>query len=102
MLRALCRHPHRVVTGLYLVAPDGRERGLCSVSTVRMKRLSPRNIERLAAEPGALQRAGAYALRPADPNVASLEGSASGVMGLPVEQLRQVLLDLYPDCGRTG
>jgi len=96
MLHMLCRAPHEVVTGLCLVAPDGRERTITVSTRIRMRRLSDAQIERLVDLPGALQAAGAYCLQEDDPNVESLAGSESNVMGLPLEALRRVLGELYP------
>jgi len=96
MLRMLCRAAHEVLTGLCLLTPDGRERTLTVSTSVRMHSLSDVEIERLVDLPGALQAAGAYCLQKADPNVESLDGSASNVMGLPLEALRCVLVELCP------
>jgi len=97
ILGLLVRGPHDVVTGLCLVAPDGREVCACVGSRVRMKRLSRERIEAMADAPGALEAAGAYRLEPDDPNVDCLEGSVTGVMGLPLGVLRELLADLYPE-----
>jgi len=96
ILRKLTRRPHEVLTGLCLVAPDGRQVTACVRATVRMRRMTVRELEDLADTPGAMQHAGAYALQEDDPNVVSLEGSASAVMGLPLVELESILRDLCP------
>jgi len=101
ILARLTTFPHRVVTGLCVLAPDGRRRCVSSVSEVRMERLSPARIEEQLQDPEVLNRAGAYDLREPDPNVASLKGSPSSVMGLPLEELQAILLSLYP-CSRQS
>jgi nucleoside triphosphate pyrophosphatase len=95
MLRMLCRAAHEVLTGLCLLTPDGRERTLTVSTRIRMRRLSGAEIERLIDSPGALQAAGAYCLQEDDPNVKSIVGSASNVMGLPLEALRVALREWY-------
>jgi len=96
ILRKLTRHPHRVLTGVCVRAPDGRERAACVTTEVRMRRLSEEQLQRLADGEGALERAGAYALQPHDPNVSRLEGSETAVMGLPLEELEAMIRQIYP------
>jgi septum formation protein len=98
ILTKLTRGDHRVVTGLCLCAPDGRELSDAVSTRVVMKALPRSRIEELAHLPGALQAAGAYRLQPDDTNVDHLEGSETNVMGLPLTRLRQMLRDLYPAC----
>lgn len=96
ILQRLTSTPHTVLSGLCVIAPDGR----CSVSAVatqvRMKPLTDAEIESYASEEAALACAGAYALEPDDPRVLSLDGSLTSVMGLPLEELRRVLDRFYP------
>ncbi len=96
MLRRLSRRPHEVFTGLCLLSPEGRCETACMSASVRMRPMSEAELRELAALPGALRRAGAYGLQPDDPNVLRLEGSATAVMGLPLERLERMLRDLYP------
>ncbi len=97
MLRKLTRHAHRVLTALCVVSPDGGERTACEGATVRMRELAPEKLQRLARRPGALRWAGAYALQPDDPNVLSIEGCETTVMGLPLDRLERMLLDLLSE-----
>jgi len=95
ILTELTSHPHRVLTGLCVIAPDGRRRSIVSVARVHMKRLTRDEIERYVDSEDVLGRAGAYGLKELDPNVRTLEGSRSAVMGLPTEELAAVLASLY-------
>jgi septum formation protein len=96
ILEVLTSSPHRVVTGLFVLAPDGRERSSCVETGLRMRRMSRQEIERYVDGPGALERAGVYALQEDDPNVKELKGSPSAVMGLPLEELSRILREFYP------
>lgn len=99
MLDKLTRTPHKVLTALFLIAPDGRERSRCVEASIRMRRMSRREIEDYLGASGGLGRAGAYALGPEDPHVERVEGSITAVMGLPVEELAEMIRSLYPESG---
>ena len=96
ILAKLASHPHRVITGLCVAAPDQRRRSGVSVARIRMKKLSRSEIENYVDREHPLERAGAYGLKEPDPNVLSLEGSVSAVMGLPLEELGSMLRSIYP------
>lgn len=96
ILTKLTSHAHCVITGLCVVAPDGTRRSVTSVARVRMRKLSQAEIEHYVDSECPMNRAGAYGLRELDPNVLSLEGSASAVMGLPLEELESMLRSIYP------
>lgn len=102
ILSKLTSHPHRVVTGLCVMAPDGRRRAAVSVARIRMRKFTQQEIERYVDREDALNRAGAYALKEFDPNVLSLDGSRTAVMGLPVEMLGDIIESLYPSLGRQA
>ncbi len=101
IMRKLTSSSHQVVTGVCVVAPDGRRRTFCEATAMRMRPMSAGEIERYVETPGALERAGVYALQPDDPNVLELRGSPTGVMGLPLGELAAVLNELYPDSVRA-
>jgi predicted house-cleaning NTP pyrophosphatase (Maf/HAM1 superfamily) len=61
-----------------------------------MRKLPPTEIEAYLDRENVLGRAGAYGLEELDPNVESLKGSPTAVMGLPLEDLRSILTSLYP------
>jgi septum formation protein len=102
MLRRLSSGPHCVLSGLCVVAPDGHEVARLARARVHMRPMSEAVVARYAARPDALERAGAYALEPDDPNVERIDGDVTAVMGLPLEALADVLADLYPDYARQG
>jgi len=95
MLRLLTSKPHSVLSGLCVVTPCGRRRLRVVCAQVRMRRFSDEEIDAYVKTDGALERAGVYALQRDDPNVLNLVGSASCVMGLPLEALQEVLHSLY-------
>lgn len=101
ILLKLTRFAHKVVTAVFIIAPDGRERALCVESLVRMRPMNRQEVEEYLSHTGALDKAGAYALGPEDPNVESIEGSVTAVMGLPLDELKRALQALYADCDRT-
>jgi len=96
MLRQLTTTPHRVVTGVCLVAPDGRERSFHVTTGLRMRPMSDAEVRRYARQRDVLNWAGAYALAADDPNVQEMHGSDTNVMGLPLERLEAELKALYP------
>jgi nucleoside triphosphate pyrophosphatase len=96
IMRALTASSHRVVTGFCVMAPDGRACTLCSVTHLRLRAMSDAEIECYVDTAGALDRAGVYALQPDDPNVLEMRGSATCVMGLPMDELEAVLREFYP------
>ncbi len=97
MLTALSSQPHRVITGLCVLAPDGRRRSVVGIAEIRMRKLSQQQIEAYVDDKEVLGRAGAYGLKELDPNIIDLKGSPTAVMGLPLEELSAILRDLYPE-----
>jgi septum formation protein len=98
ILTKLNRHQHEVLTALFLNTPDGRERSVCARAVVTMRRMSRRQVEDYVASRSVLDKAGAYAIVPDDPHVERIAGSVSTVMGLPLEELSEMLSALYPGC----
>jgi len=93
MLRALSGHEHQVLTAI-AVAFDRRLEMRLSLSTVGFKTLSDEEIRRyiLTGEPR--DKAGAYAIQGrAAGFIATLSGSYSGVMGLPLFETTQLLTE---------
>jgi len=91
MLRTLTSAPHRVVTAVCVASAEGRCLLRVVSAEVRMRNFSDEEIDAYLQDSEALKRAGAYALVPGDPNIVSLHGSESCVMGLPVEELGEML-----------
>jgi len=91
MLRALAGRTHTVLTGLCL-SQEGKELPALSRSLVTMAPLSAAEIDAYVATGEADDKAGAYAIQGrAASFIERLEGSYSGVMGLPLYDLHQLL-----------
>jgi septum formation protein len=91
MLAALSGRTHRVISGV-AVAAGVRRLSALSVSHVRFARLSPSTIDDYVASGEPFGKAGAYAIQSALAGwVSHLEGSYSGVMGLPLHETATLL-----------
>jgi septum formation protein len=91
MLRALSGRSHRVLTAVAISAGTVRHL-VVSVSRVRFAELSNRNIERYIATGEPKGKAGAYAVQGRMAAwIEHLEGSYTGVMGLPLRETTQLL-----------
>jgi septum formation protein len=90
MLQLLSGRTHEVVTGVALVS---QQHSVCvNVSKVTFKQLSRDEIERYWASKEPVDKAGGYAIQGyAAAFIAHLEGSYSGVMGLPLYETAQLL-----------
>ena len=94
MLRRLSGRSHEVLTGL-CVCHLGRMRQTVERSTVRFAALSEDEIAWYVASGEPRDKAGAYAIQGlASRFVASVEGSYSNIVGLPVSTLYGLLCDL--------
>ena len=90
MLEKLSGRVHRVLTGLALV--DDREATRLSVSSVGFRELDKADIEAYWATGEPADKAGAYAIQGRGAVfVNHLEGSYSGVMGLPLYEVTDLL-----------
>lgn len=91
-LELLSGRAHQVVTGVALIAPDGGMRIRVSVSRVRFKRLSAREIASYLDSGEWNEKAGGYAIQGrAGAFVRHLNGSWSGVVGLPLFETAALL-----------
>jgi septum formation protein len=91
MLRALSGRDHRVLTAV-AVAQGRRIRTALSVSVVRFDGLSPSWIAAYVATGEPMGKAGAYAIQGrASARIASIRGSYSGIMGLPLRETAQLI-----------
>jgi septum formation protein len=91
-LTLLSGRAHRVLTAVALVAPDGRRAARLSESRLIFKRLGARDITALLVGEEWRDKAGAYAIQGrAGAVVASLSGSYSGVVGLPLHETASLL-----------
>ncbi len=90
MLRSLSGTEHRVLTGVALV--DDRESTRLSVNRVQFRELSDYELERYWESGEPKGKAGAYAIQGLGGVFAEhLEGSYSGVMGLPLFETTDLL-----------
>ncbi len=91
MLRRLSGRTHTVLSALWLVG-DGREVAALCTSRVTFAALTPAEIHDYVAGGECLGKAGAYAIQgQAAAFISHLEGSYSGVMGLPLYETAQLL-----------
>lgn len=91
MLAALSGRTHRVISGVAVAAGD-RTYSALNVSQVRFARLSRDTIADYVASGEPFGKAGAYAIQSALAGwVTHLEGSYSGVMGLPLYETAMLL-----------
>ena len=93
MLQSLSGQAHRVLTAVAV----GRGRAIrlaLSVSVVRFDELTPAWIRAYVASGEPMGKAGAYAIQGrAATRIASIRGSYSGIMGLPVRETAQLIED---------
>ena len=91
MLRRLSGRSHTVLTALHLNADSGEYQAV-SESRVTFASLTDAELEQYLASGEADDKAGAYAIQGrAAGFIVRLEGSYSGVMGLPLYELRETL-----------
>jgi septum formation protein len=94
MLTSLAGRWHDVLTGVVLVDNGGEIGRRLSVTRVRLADLTDEEIERYVAGPEPYDKAGGYGIQAtAGWFVAEIQGSYSNVMGLPLECVRELLLD---------
>lgn len=91
-LRLLSGRAHRVLTGLCVLAPDGRRAQRLVESRVHFKRLTADEIENYLEAGEGVGKAGGYAIQGrAGAFVTALQGSYSGVVGLPLYEAATLL-----------
>ena len=99
-LALLSGRAHRVLTGVAVVSPDGRSAHRLAESRLHFKRLSSAEIDRYVAGGEGIGKAGGYAIQgAAGAMVLALQGSYSGVVGLPLYETKSLLAGLGYDCG---
>jgi septum formation protein len=91
MLNLLSGRSHRVLTAV--AVSDGRRlEHVLSISTVRFARLEARDIERYVGSGEPMDKAGAYGIQGrAGAFVEHIDGSYTGIVGLPLNQTWQLL-----------
>ena len=91
-LALLSGRRHRVLSAIALRAPDGAIRERLSETQVRFKRLSHAEIDAYIAGGEWHGKAGGYAIQgSAEGLIVSIQGSHSGVVGLPLFETRALL-----------
>jgi septum formation protein len=91
MLAKLSGRTHRVLTAV-AVSDSRRLEHVLSVSTVRFARLEQRDIDRYVASGEPMDKAGAYGIQGrAGAFVEHIEGSYTGIVGLPLNETWQLL-----------
>jgi septum formation protein len=99
MLRSLSGRAHEVITGVAVVAPDGRRLAEVELTRVYFRVLSEEEVARYVATGEPFGKAGAYAIQGfAAPFIEKIEGCYFNVVGLPVSLLFTMLSKLE----RTG
>jgi septum formation protein len=92
MMELLSGRPHRVFTGVAARAPDGRAASRVSETRIVFKRLSEAELSRFLAGGQWRDAAGAYKIhQSAGAFVRSLQGSFTGVVGLPLYETLSLL-----------
>jgi septum formation protein len=91
MLRRLSGHTHQVISAVSLISA-AREAQALSISQVTFTELSDADIAAYVVSGEAMGKAGAYAIQGrAEQFVVRLDGSHSGVMGLPLFETVKLL-----------
>ena len=91
-LELLSGRRHRVLSAIALRAPDGHMRERLSETTVLFKRLSAEEIDAYLASGEWEGKAGGYAIQGlAEGLISRIQGSHSGVVGLPLYETRALL-----------
>ena len=91
ILRQLSGRTHDVCTGVCIVAPQTKI-GFAEISQVRFRKLNESDIANYFRVVNPIDKAGAYAAQAAGRSViASVEGSFTNVIGLPMERTTEVL-----------
>jgi septum formation protein len=91
-LELLSGRAHRVLTGVAVAAPDGRVSARLSESRLHFKRLTRAEIDRYLDGGEWRGKAGGYAIQgAAGAFVMTLQGSYTGVVGLPLYEALSLL-----------
>ena len=92
MLRELSGRSHEVLTAVVLLTSNGTELSDLGISRVTFAALEPEWISAYCATGEPLDKAGAYAIQGfAAQCISRIEGSYSGIMGLPLYETVQLL-----------
>jgi septum formation protein len=97
-LGLLSGRSHRVLTGVHVIAPDGARAYRLNESRVYFKRLTAAELDNYVGSGEGLGKAGGYGIQGhAARFVTRLQGSYSGVVGLPLYETANLLAGFgYP------
>ncbi len=99
-LELLSGRRHRVLSAIALKSPDGSVRERLSETQLKFKRLSPEEIDAYIAGGEWHGKAGGYAIQGmAEALIPWIQGSHSGVVGLPLYETRTLLKAARFDLG---
>ena len=94
-LTRLSGRAHRVLTGIAVIAPGGRDASRLVETRVHFKRFSNSDLDAYVASSEGVGKAGGYAIQGrAAALVTALQGSYSGVVGLPLYETVSLLTGL--------
>ena len=86
---------HHVMTSICVIGPDGALAKRLSDTRVIVKRLSDPEIDAYIASKEGIGKAGGYAIQGLfGAHIKQISGSYTGVMGLPVHEMAQLLIGL--------
>ena len=84
-LTLLSGRAHQVLTGISVMAPDGRQSVRVVTARVVLKRLTDEDVARYVACQDGIGKAGGYAIQgPAAALIKSINGSYTAIVGLPL------------------
>ena len=91
-LTLLSGRSHWVYSSVCIIAPNGQKTTRCCETKVRLKRLSREDIESYLKSDEWRGKAGGYAIQGSfEAHIRWMEGSFSGIMGLPLFDARAML-----------
>ena len=92
MLRSLSGRDHQVMSAMAVISADGNLATALNITTVSFRQLSNSEILNYCATGEPMDKAGAYAIQGlAAGFIRHIEGSYSGVMGLPLYETAELL-----------
>lgn len=97
MLNELSGKTHTVMTGVCLIAPNGRSLSFCDKTDVEFYKLGEKEIARYIATGEPMDKAGAYGIQGGGALlIKGIHGDYYNVMGLPIARLKRMveLLDV--------
>jgi septum formation protein len=95
MLTLLAGTTHIVITGVTVMQKESEVRQTrVAMSAVRMRRLSPAEIDGYIASGLWEGKAGGYGIQDQDPFVTKISGSQTNIVGLPMEVVEKMLGEL--------